>query len=76
MKEKWEFQKKLGLDSDEIALAFALERPWIDKVVVGVDSVEHLKRLSQIENQMNQIHDPGLESNDLELIDPSNWKFI
>ena len=71
----YQFQKKLGLDSDEIALAFALERPWIDKVVVGVDSVEHLKRLSQIENQMNQIHDPGLESNDLELIDPSNWKF-
>ena len=60
-------------DPLEVALKFALQQNWIDKVVVGVDSVSHLKALVKIENSLEQVDFPLLGSNDPNLINPSRW---
>ena len=60
-------------DPLEVALKFALQQNWIDKVVVGVDSVSHLNALVKIENSSEQVEFPLLGSNDPNLINPSNW---
>lgn len=72
--EQWfEYQKQVGARADEIALSFALQQTWIDKVVVGVDSAEHLSRLIEIEkSKYNEFH-PHFFSQDLDLINPSRW---
>ena len=60
-------------DPLEVALKFALQQNWIDKVVVGVDSVSHLNALVKIEKSSEQIDFPLLSSNNPNLIDPSRW---
>ena len=45
----YEFLNYNGTDALEVALKFALQQDWIDKIVVGVDSVTQLKRLVEIE---------------------------
>ena len=57
----------------EVALKFALHQDWIDRVVVGVDSVSQLKALVEIENGLGQIDFPLLGCNDPNLINPSKW---
>ena len=70
----FEFKRSSSNDAVTIALGFALKQPWIDKVVVGVDSARQLSRLVQIEKASNQSFDPLLECHDVGLIDPSKWK--
>ena len=60
-------------DPLEVALKFALQQNWIDKVVVGVDSVSHLNALVKIENSVEQVDFPLLGSDDPNLINPSKW---
>ena len=57
----------------KVALKFALQQNWIDKVVVGVDSVSHLNALVKIENSSEQVDFPLLGSDDPNLINPSKW---
>ena len=57
----------------EVALKFALHQDWIDKIVVGVDSVSQLKALIKIERSLEPIDFPQLGSDDPNLINPSNW---
>ena len=70
---------KLGMNLDYngadalVALKFALHQDWIDRVVVGVDSVSQLKALVEIENGLGQIDFPLLGCNDPNLINPSKW---
>ena len=61
-------------DALEVALKFALQQDWIDKIVVGVDSVSQLKALVKIEKSSEPIDFPLLSSNDPNLINPSNWQ--
>ena len=60
-------------DALEVALKFALHQDWIDRVVVGVDSVSQLKALVEIENGLGRIDFPLLGCNDPNLINPSKW---
>ena len=60
-------------DPLKVALKFALQQNWIDKVVVGVDSVSHLNALVEIENSSEQVDFPLLGSDDPNLINPSKW---
>lgn len=76
-----EFANINNLHLDEIALGFALSNSFIDKIVVGIDNVEQLSRLTAIEKNI-----PSLEMfsriNEIiseekipeELLIPSNWK--
>ena len=61
----------LGSSNEELA---KIRQPWIDKVIVGVDSSQHLDRLLKIEKTVHQAFDPLLASDDVNLINPSKWK--
>lgn len=60
-------------DALEVALKFALHQEWIDKIVVGVDSVSQLKALMEIEKSSEPTDFPTLGCNDPNLINPSKW---
>lgn len=68
------FQKNTGVSAAEGALGFALRQTWINKIVVGLDSVQQLNSLVQIEAKKSYSPNPNLTCFDLDLIDPSNWK--
>ena len=73
--EDWfEFQFNVGADGDKIALDFGLQHSWIDKIIVGVDSVRQLERLLQIEVAERYLSMPRFDVDDLDLIDPSKWR--
>ena len=57
----------------EVALNFVLEQDWIDKVVVGVDSVSQLRALVEIEKSSVSMVFPKIACNDPKLINPSKW---
>ena len=63
------------VDALEVSLKFALDQDWIDKVVVGVDSVSQLKALVEIEKSIVSLDFPVLGCSDLKLINPSMWVF-
>lgn len=69
----YEFQKDNNVCADEISLGFALKQSWVDKVIVGVDSVQQLLRLIQIESNRSDISNINFLCNDQNLIDPRNW---
>ena len=60
-------------DALEVALKFALQQDWIDKIVVGVDNVSQLKALVEIEKSSELKDFPLLGCNDPNLINPSKW---
>ena len=73
--DQWfDFQMQVGANADEVALRFALQQPWIDKVIVGVDNASQLGRLVEIENINKQDYRPKFFSRDPVLIYPSKWK--
>ena len=69
----YEFLSDNRADAMQIALKFALDQDWIDKVVVGVDSASQLKALVKIEKSSERIVFPQLSCNDTKLINPSMW---
>ena len=73
--DNWfDFQRKSGFNADEIALNFALQHPWIDKIVVGVDSAQQLDRLLRIEVSKSCTSLPYFDVDDIVLLDPSLWR--
>lgn len=60
-------------DALNVALKFALNQDWIDKIVVGVDSVSQLKALVEIEKSLVSLDFPLLGCDDPKLINPSMW---
>ena len=69
----YEFLNRNRANALEVALTFALHRDWIDKIVVGVDSVSQLKTLLKIEKFSELPEFPLLGCNDPSLINPSKW---
>ena len=69
----YEFLNYNRADALEVALKFALHQDWIDKIVVGVDSVSQLNALMEIEKSLEPIDFPILGCNDPNLINPSKW---
>lgn len=58
------------------SLAYPLSFPEIDRVVIGVDSVEQLKQLIEAASTPFLLDWPDLSSNDEMLINPSNWNVM
>ena len=72
----FQYQKRLELKADTLALSYCLQQPWIDQIVLGVDNNNQLKRLIEIESsRVNKIIDGFLVSDEM-LINPSLWKNI
>ena len=73
--DRWfTYQQEAGETADQIALGFVLDQPWIDHVVVGVDSADQLSQLVYIESNRAAAAHSGFAVDDLSLIDPSKWK--
>lgn len=70
----YKFLNDNSADALEVALKFALNQDWIDKIVVGVDSLSQLKALVQIEKSTVSIDCPIIRCDDPNLINPSKWK--
>jgi aryl-alcohol dehydrogenase-like predicted oxidoreductase len=72
---KWDaWLKAEELTPLRACLMFALSRPEINRVVVGVDGVSHLAEILSAPTA-EPIHFPNsLESSDLRLINPTKWK--
>jgi len=70
----FDYQRNLDVNADEIALDYVLQQPWIDKIVVGVDSVQQLERLLHIETSMRFESLPYFDVDDIDLLDPSRWR--
>lgn len=68
-------QKELKCSAVDLALGFCLSQDWADQIIVGVDSLEHLKKLVEvtaIEVQLPKVFSENF--NDDRLISPSSWK--
>ena len=74
---KWDkIVSKSGKSRIEICLGFVLSNPEIKRVVLGFDGSKQFKELTK---KINNIKNPGTESilsNDIKLINPTNWKFL
>ena len=72
--EAWHtWLKDSGLTALEACLAFVMECPKINRVVLGVDSERHLREILAVANAGITLPSSCLASNDLDLINPSRW---
>lgn len=69
----YKFLKDNDTNALHVALNFALKQDWIDKVVVGIDSVSQLRSLLEIEQSSSPLDFPQLQCDDPNLINPSKW---
>jgi len=73
--QKWfDFLDSNSNDAVYCALSYVLNQPWIDKVVVGVDSSSQLKSLVHVEKSFAPTNFPELKCSDENLTNPSKWK--
>ena len=72
----YKFLNESRADALNVALKFALNQDWIDKIVVGVDSISQLKALVEIEKSSVSLDFPLLRCDDPNLINPSKWSLI
>jgi aryl-alcohol dehydrogenase-like predicted oxidoreductase len=58
------------------ALSFPLSFPEVDRVVIGADSVVQLSEIIKFSKLPFKITSPNLKSDDLKLINPTNWNLL
>jgi aryl-alcohol dehydrogenase-like predicted oxidoreductase len=58
----------------ELSLGYVLAQASIERVVVGVDSLVHMKQIINVARRPVTEVCPQIELEDLELIEPSRWK--
>ena len=80
-KEIWEVFDAWLLEYDitavEAAISFAMDNPYIDKMVVGVDNVQQLEEILSIILKRKIVHPPkSLHTSDVRLINPSQWNSL
>ena len=74
--ERWhDICREFNLSQYQLALTYALNQLWIDKIVIGVDSPLHLEQILNMNfKKINGETLRHLEVDDEELINPSLWK--
>lgn len=61
----------------EAALSFAMENPYIDKIIIGVDSVKQLEEIFSSYSNKKILYPPkSINTNDVRLINPSQWNSL
>ncbi len=68
--------KKNNINAVQGCLSFINSIDGIDKVIVGIENVSQLKELINYSNNKDIKNFPDLFSNDIDLIDPSNWSSL
>lgn len=72
--DTWDtFLAATGKDALSTALGFALDQPWAERVVVGVDSAAQLAGIIEAAQRPHTPPPDALVSRDPKLIDPSQW---
>ena len=70
----YNYLEKLDIDPLTLNLSFPQSFNKINKYIVGIDSLNHLKQIvSALEVNRSIISYPDIEVNDPDLINPSNW---
>lgn len=71
----YDFLEKTNSDPLSLNLSFPISFKNIDKFIIGVDSLKHLEQIvSSLSESRNISSYPEIISNDLNLINPSNWQ--
>lgn len=60
-------------DSLQICFMFVKSIVEIDRIIVGIDSLNHIKEIINIEKMISPIEHPNIFCNDEKLLYPSNW---
>jgi aryl-alcohol dehydrogenase-like predicted oxidoreductase len=76
--DQWEGRlKREGISSLAACLAYPLSLEQVDQVIVGVDNALHLSKiLEAAEHKNNALDTSFMSSEDLDLINPSNWSCL
>ncbi len=74
--DRWFLElKKYNLNATQACLSYPMSLPEIDRIVIGVNNVDQLKKLIKLSKLEILNHDLSfMISNDNLLINPSNWK--
>jgi aryl-alcohol dehydrogenase-like predicted oxidoreductase len=80
-KDIWEVLDAWLLEHDitavEAAISFAMDNPYIDKIVVGVDNVQQLEEILSLSLKRKIVYPPkSLHTSDVRLINPSQWNLL
>lgn len=80
-KEIWEILDgwllEYKITAVEAAISFAMDNPYIDKIVIGVDNVQQLEEILFITLKRKIINPPkSLQTSDIRLINPSQWNSL
>lgn len=71
---RWEnWLKESNLTPLEACLRYALSKPEINKVIVGVDSKEQLQQIIKAAKSDLRGIPPNIQTNDSRLLNPGNW---
>jgi|APSaa5957512493_1039668.scaffolds.fasta_scaffold37759_2 aryl-alcohol dehydrogenase-like predicted oxidoreductase len=67
--------KKKNLDPIEVCLSYPMSLPEVDRIVIGVNNLDQLKKLIKLSKSKILNHDFSfMISNDNLLINPTNWE--
>ena len=71
---RWdEWLREANASALSSCLHFALTQPEIDRVIVGVDSISHLREILTVAQDRPLLPPASLACADTQLINPSNW---
>jgi len=72
--EKWHrWVEEFGCTKLEACMAFSLQYPQIDRVIVGVDTASQLSQIIEATGGISINNFPDIQSLDQNLINPANW---
>ena len=76
--DRWFLElKKYNLDAAQVCLSHPMSLPEVDRIVIGVNNADQLKKLVKLSKLKILNHDLSfMISNDNLLINPSNWENI
>ncbi len=74
--DRWFLElKKYDLDAAQVCLSYPMSLPEVDRIVIGVNNADQLKKLIKLSKSKILNHDLSfMISNDNLLINPSNWE--
>ena len=74
--DRWFLElKKYNLNAAQVCLSYPMSLPEVDRIVIGVNTAEQLKKLIKLSKMKILNHDLSfMISNDNLLINPSNWE--
>ncbi len=74
--DRWFLElKKYNLNAAQVCLSYPMSLPEVDRIVIGVNNADQLKKLIKLSKSKILNHDLSfMISNDNLLINPSNWE--